>query len=212
LVDEATMQSAFVKIMRFYASKDKESLPAAIAMFGGLSASSDAQIRGKSELGAAEALLLMGNALEARQKYKSAAQTYAGQPYIRGIALYGIAVCSQELQKPDEAVAQYDALLDSQSGSGLAEKNTSWKAVALSSLGSCAQAAVQRGDTLGSIPAVDIVEQAAYNKGECLRMAGKHEEANTQFTAVVSAFPGTDAAKSAQDVIDRYEKMMGGNQ
>jgi len=71
---------------------------------------------------------------------------------------------------------------------------------------------VQRGDTLGSIPAVDIVEQAAYNKGECLRMAGKHEEANTQFTAVVSAFPGTDAAKSAQDVIDRYEKMMGGNQ
>jgi len=103
------MQSAFVKIMRFYASKDKESLPAAIAMFGGLSASSDAQIRGKSELGAAEALLLMGNALEAHQKYKSAAQTYAGQPYIRGIALYGIAVCSQELQKPDEAVAQYDA-------------------------------------------------------------------------------------------------------
>ena len=203
LVDEATMQSAFVKIMRFYASKDKTSLTAAISIFGGLSTSSNSQVRGKSELGAAEALLLMGNALEAHQKYKSAAQTYSDQPYIRGIALYGVAICSKDMQKAGQAVAEYDALLDAQAGSTLADKDAAWKAVALASLGSRAQAAVQKSGSLEPIPAINIIQEASYLKGECLYMAGKYQEAQHQLSAVVSAFPGTELAESAKNAIAR---------
>ena len=65
------MQSAFVKIMRFYKSGDRASLASAIAMFGGLSSAADAKVRAKSELGTAEALLLLGKGAEAHEKYKA---------------------------------------------------------------------------------------------------------------------------------------------
>ena len=212
LVDEATMQSAFVKIMRFYASKDKTSLTAAISMFGGLSSAADAKVRAKSELGTAESLLLLGKGAEAHEKYKAAAQTYSSQPYFKGLALYGAAICSKDMQNAELAVIEFNAFLDAQAGSTLVEKDAAWRAICLANLGSYIQVTVQRNGALDEIPANGIVPKAAYLKGECLYMAGEYSEAQKQLSAVVSAFPGTELAESAKNAVARCRMAIGGVQ
>lgn len=212
LVAESTMQSAFVKIMKFYKSRDKASLTSAITMFGGLSSAADVKVRAKSELGTAEALLLMGKASEAHAKYKSAAQAYPDQPYFRGVALYGMAVCSEEMQQRDQAVGEYAALLDAQAGTTLAQKAAAWKAAALSSIGSYIRVTVQRDGSLAQIPASGIIRKAAYQKGECLCLLGRCSEAEGELSAVVSAFPGTEEAQSAANAIAGCRSATGGEQ
>ena len=212
VVEEANMQSGFVKMMRFYKSRDKANLLSAMESFGGLSSAADAKVRAKSELGTAEALLLFGKAADAHEKYKAAAQTYSDQPYFKGLALYGAGVSSQEIQKPDQAASEFSAFLDSQAGSTLADKDAAWKRTALSSLGSYIQITVQKDGSLEKIPASGIVPKAAYLWGECLYTAGKYKEAEKQLSAVVAAFPGTESAESAKNAIARCRMATGGEQ
>jgi len=210
VVEEANMQSGFVKMMRFYKSRDKANLTSAISAFDGLSAAADVRIRAKSKLGTAEALLLLGKGAEAHEKYKAAAQTYSDQPYFKGLALYGAGICSQDIGKPEEAASEFSAFLDSQAGVTLAEKDASWRAVSLGSIGSFAQMAVQKDGSFDKIPASGIVPKAAYLWGECLYTAGKYKEAEKQLSAVVAAFPGTESAESATNAIARCRMAMGG--
>ena len=182
----------------------------AIDEFGSLKSAAEPGVRAKSELGTAEALLLLGRGSEAHDKYKAAAQTYSDQPYVKGIALYGMAVCSQEIQKPEQAASEFSAFLDSQAGTTLAEKDAAWKATSLSSLGSYTRAAIEASGSLSNIPASGIVSKAAYLRGECLYTAGKYKEAEKQLSAVVAAFPGTESAESATNAIARCKMAMGG--
>ena len=212
VVEEANMQSGFVKLMKYYASRDKSNLTSAISMFGGLSSAADAKVRAKSELGTAEALLLLGKGAAAHEKYKAATQKYSDQPYFKGLALYGAAICSKDMQNAELAVIEFSAFLDGQAGSTLAEKDAAWRAICLASLGSYIQVTVQRNGTLDEIPANGIVPKAAYLKGECLYMAGEYSEAQKQLSAVVSAFPGTELAESAKNAVARCRMAIGGVQ
>jgi len=211
-VEEANMQSGFVKMMKYYASRDKANLTSAISAFDGLSAAADVRIRAKSKLGTAEALLLLGKAADAHEKHKTAAQTYSDQPYFKGLALYGAGICSQDMQKPEEAASEFSAFLDSQAGSTLADKDAAWKRTALSSLGSYIQVTIQKDGSLDKIPASGIVSKASYLRGECLYTAGKYKEAEKQLSAVVAAFPGTESAESANSAVARCKMAIGGEQ
>ena len=212
VVEEANMQSGFVKMMEFYKSRDKANLVSAMESFAGLKSAGDARVRAKSELGTAEALLLLGKGREAHDRYKAAAETYSDQPYIRGIALYGAAICSQDVGKAEQAAGEFSAFLDSQAGSSLSEKDSAWKAIALFSLGSYIQTTVQRDGAVESIPASGIVPKAAYFKGECLYAAGEYQEAKQLLSAVLSAFPSTETAELAKSAIARCEMAIGGRQ
>lgn len=210
VIDEANLQSCFVKIMRYHATKDKAHLTGAIDALSKMSMSPRLNTRARADLGIAEALLLQGKALDARAKYRAAAQVYASNSYFRGFALYGAAICSQEAHDQNAAIDDYTAFLNAQSGTTLAEKHTSWRVAALKSTSEKAQIMVQQKNAWGRLPASDAVQQSACLRGECLYMTARYTEAAQQFEEVMRAFPDTEIAKQATAALKRCRMAKGG--
>jgi len=209
VVEEAALQSGFVEIMKFYASRDKLHLARAIDAFSVLSSSSRVNVAAKADLGVAEATLLMGNPIEAREKYKAISRKYSGDLYFRGFALYGVALCSQHARDAERAAGDYSTFLSTLTGSTLKEKDDAWKAIALGSVNARAQASVQKDGSWERIPASSIVPKAAYFKGECLYTLARYKEAKQQFEDVLSAFPSGEVAGQAQAALLRCQMAKG---
>jgi TolA-binding protein len=177
MVDEANLQSCFVKIMKFHADKDKAHLTAAIEALGKMNASPRLNTRARADLGIAEALLLQGKAFAARDRYRVAAQAYANSPYFKGFALYGAATCSQTAQDRATAIQEYTTFLNTQTGVILAEKHASWRSVALQSTSKTAQISIQQKGEWDKLPMSDAVQEPAYQLGECLYASARYREA-----------------------------------
>ena len=211
VAEEAALQSGFVKIMKFYASKNKAHLTPAIDALSKLTSSTSVGIRARADLGVAEAMLLMGNRLEAREKYIAAAQAYSAHPYFRGIALYGVAFSSQEAGDMDQAVSDYAAFLTAQPGSTLAEKNAGWKAAALGSVSPRIQVSIEKDGDWESLPGIEIVRQSAYNQGRCLYLMRRYDEAIVVLTELVEYLPQDDQLRSqAAQLLARCQNAIGG--
>lgn len=193
---EAALQSGFVKIMRFYATRDKTHLPAAIDALGKLASSERLNVRARADLGIAEATLLRGKPSEARELYVAAAAKYAGQTYVRGIALFGAACCSQYAGHFKAAVEDYAALLAAVPGAALADKDASWKTVALASTSASAQAAVVKDGAWQRLPGNDIVRRSIYERAWYLRILGRHDEAISSLEELLAYLPQGDALRS----------------
>lgn len=210
VVDEAALQSGFVKIMKFYADKDKAHLAAAVDALTAMKSSPRLNTRARADLGIAEALLLQGKALDARDKYRAAVQTYAGNPYFKGFAQYGAAMCSQYARDRVPAIEEYTKFLDSQSGKTLAEKHASWRAVALKSTSANAQLSIEQNGDWDRLPAHDAVQKAAYQCGECLYASARFADAAQLFQSLIQAFPETEVSKQAEAALKRCEMARGG--
>ncbi len=212
LADEAALQSGFVKIMKFYKSKDKSHLTAAIDALGKLGSSSRMNVRARADLGVAEATLLLRNREEAHAKYAAAAETYSGQPYFRGIALYGTAFSSQEAGKLDQAIDEYNAFLAAQSGSTLAEKDAAWKSVALASTSRRVQISIEKAGNWRRLPGIEIVRRAVCNQARCLYLWRRYDEAIPLLAELVECIPkGTEVRAEATRLLARCRNAKGGS-
>lgn len=196
LVDEAALQSGFVKIMRFYASKDKTRLTAAIEAFDQLRASPKVNVRARADLGTAEALLLLGKPTEARAKYTAAVAAYSDNLYFRGIALYGVACCSRHAGKLDDAVADYAALMAAMPGQTLAEKDAAWLSAALASTSTSAQITIQENGSWTSLPGSEIVVESVYNRSKCLYLLKRYDEAIEKLNELVQYLPESNPLRA----------------
>ena len=210
VADEAALQSGFVKIMKFYASKDKSYLQAAMEALSKFGSSSRVKVRARADLGVAECLLLLGKAEQARAKYEAASQTYSTEPYFQGLALYGVACSSQQAGNLDSAISDYDAFLGAQAGANLKDKDTAWKASCLASTSASAQASVQADGSWGRIPASGIVTKAACQRGDCLYSLGRYKDAEQQFKEVADAFPDDPIGNQAKEGLARCRMAKGG--
>ena len=211
IADEAALQSGFVKIMKFYASEDRSYLAAAIIVLSNLTSSSLAKVRARADLGIAEATLLLGKYVEAREKYASAAQTYADDPYFRGIALYGAAFSSQEAGRMDQAITDYAALLAAQPGATLAEKDAAWKAAALASISPSVQIRVQKEGSWERLPGIKIICQSVFNQGRCLYLLARYDKAIDVLAPLAQYLPaGTELHTRTLQLMERCRNARGG--
>lgn len=212
VAEEAALQSGFVKIMRFYADKQPEHLAAAIQALSTMTSSKSAKVKARAELGVAESTLLLGKTAEAREKYSTAVQSCSTQPYFKGIALYGMACCSQMAGDHESAVRDYAALLAAQAGSSLSEKNTSWKSVALASTTANAQAVVQKGSAWERVPASDIIYDSAYNQAKCLYRLHHYDEAAKTLPELINCLPlGSETRTHAENLLQQCRNSVGGD-
>lgn len=213
ITEEAALQSGFVKIMRFYATRDESHLPRAIDALGKLASSDRLSVRARADLGIAEAALLMRKPGEAREKYKTAAEKYAGQPYFRGIALYGMACCSQFAGNAKAAVDDYAAVLAALPGSTLTEKDAAWRAIALASTSAGAQAAVQKDASWTRLPGIEIVCRSVYDQALYLYALKRYDEA-TGLLSELAAYAAASDSLHAQAVslLERCRAAQGGGQ
>lgn len=211
LTEEAALQSGFVKIMKYYASKNKTSLQAAIDALSRVRLSSQPKIRARADLGIAEATFLSGKYGDAHDKYAVAAQEHASQPYFRGIALYGTALSSQETGKMEQAVGEYSAFLNGLSGSTLAAKDRSWRAIALASTSASAQASVLRDGDWKRLPGSDLVLQSECGLSKCLFLLRRYDDALRVLAEVVGYLPeGNDDRAQALILLERCQDAKGG--
>lgn len=192
---EAALQSGFVKIMKYYASKDRADLQPAIAALGACATSKNVKVRARAALGIAEATLLLKKPTEAHAKYLAAAQEFSSIPYFRGIALYGMALCSQQTGLVGRAAKEYADVLLAQSGKTLTEKERSWKAYALASTSQNAQVRIQNNGDWQTLPGSDMLRLAAYQYGRCLYLMSKYDEAMTVLSDLIQALPDGDAMR-----------------
>jgi len=193
ITEEAALQSGFVKIMRFFATRDRSHLPRAIDALGKLTSSQRLNVRARADLGIAEAGLLMRKPGEAREKYKAAAQKYADQPYFRGIALFGMGCCSQYAGQYKAAVTDYEAVLAALPGSTIAEKDAAWRSIALGSTSGSAQAAVTKRGAWQRLPGNEIVRRSAYQRAWYLRVVGRGHEAIAPLEELIAYLPQGDS-------------------
>jgi len=184
--------------MRFYATRDKSHLPAAIDSLGTLTSSDRLNVRARADLGIAEATLLLRKPGEARAKYLEAAQKYAGQPYFSGIALFGAACCSQYVGNAKSAVEDYAAFLAAVPGASLADKDAAWRACALASTSASAQAAVLKDGAWRRLPGSDIVRRSVYERAWYLRILGRYDEAISSLEELL-AYPALGGGDSLRD-------------
>jgi len=212
VVEEGALQSGFVKIMKYYASRDRSYLTAAIEALGALTSSSKVNIRARADLGIAEAMLLQGMALEAREEYRSAAQVYSEHSYFKGLALYGVACCSEHARDVYAAVNGYDDFLAAQEGAAIAEKDAAWKSAALASTSESAQISVQRDGAWERLPGSGLVCESVYSQSKCLYRLERYDEAITKLTELVAYLPeATDLRAQADELLERCRKAIGGN-
>ena len=176
LVEKASMQSGFVKIMRYYATKDKAHLTNAITALSALDSAANADVRAQAKLGICEATLLLHNPWEAHDKYK-AAVPLCSSPYLHGIAMYGVAISSQETGEMLQAVSEYDAFLESLKGKTLAEKDQGWRQTALSIQSTSFKALAEHDRDWTLVPGADLVYQSVFNKGRCLYLVRHYDDA-----------------------------------
>ncbi|MCX6374841.1 MAG: hypothetical protein NTU88_02160 [Armatimonadetes bacterium] len=213
VTEEAALQSGFVKIMRFYATRDTSHLPRAVDALGKLASSDRLNVRARADLGIAEATLLMRKPGEAREKYKTAAEKYADQPYFRSIALYGIACCSQFAGKAKAAVDDYAAVLAALPGSTIAEKDAAWRAIALGTTTASAQAAVRKDGAWQRLPGNEIVRRSVYERAWYLRVLGRGDEAIASIEELIAYLPqGDSLCDPVLSLLARCQTSEGGEQ
>ena len=212
LAERSALHSGFIKIMKYFASCKKEHLRNAISALGAVTLSSDPVVKGKADLGIAEATLMLGNPLEAREMYRKAAAAYASQGYFAGIALYGVAMCSQEAGERERAADDYDVLLSKPAGLTLADKDASWKSACLGSLNQSMQGVVLSSGKFELIPGSDIMRMAVFNKANCLYELGRYDDAKAALAELVNCAEGTDLGKRASKLSERSQNAKGGRQ
>jgi len=212
LVDESTMQSGFVKIMRYYHSKDRSQLETAVDILSKVTASSSKDVQARAQLGAAEATLLLGQVEEAGDKYEAAVQACGDQPYYRGIALYGAALSSEEAGKIEQAADGYAALLKMLSGSSIAEKDAAWQKVCLSSIGDRAQVAVKRDGTWKRFPGGATIQESVIHQGRCLYLMGRFDDAIKVLSELEAYTTNSWAKTRATRLKQRCQNAKGGPQ
>ncbi len=210
VVDEAQLQSGFVKIVRYYRTGDRSQLQTAMASLGRSHSSGSLKVRARADLGTAEAMLLLGQVKQARRAYQAAANTYTSAPYFRGMALYGVGVCSQYLADPAGALTAYSTLLNEQPGSILPEKDAAWKARALASTSSSVQVSIRQGGSWERLPGSSIVGRAACARCDCLYALGRLPEARQGLSDILVAFPQGDIADAAGKALKRCNMARGG--
>ena len=210
LAETSALHSAFIKIMKYYASKDKAQLSIAIDAFSKLTQSGYVGVRAKADLGIAEAMVLLRKPLEAREKYKQIASAYAAEPYYLGLALYGAAFCSEDAGRLSEAVEDWAALLASQSGWTLAEKNATWKSACLATTNSNTRAMVVVSGQYDLIPGSDILNQGAFSRAKCMHGLGRYDEAIAMLTELMDFLPdGTPLDTRAAQLLERCRNAKG---
>lgn len=210
LVESSALHSGFIKIMKYYASQDRTYLTRAISALGGLTLSGNLGVKAKADLGIAEATLLLGKPLEAREHYRKSAISYSNQIYYSGIALYGIAFCSQEAGELNQAVDDYSALLSKPIGGSLAEKDINWRSACLGSTSQNTQAFVQMNGKYELIPGNDIIYQAVFNQANCMYELGRYDDAISILTDLVASLAdGTDLHTRATNLLERSRNAKG---
>lgn len=212
LAERSALHSGFIKIMKYFASYKKEHLRNAISALGAVTLSSDPVVKGKADLGIAEATLMLGNPLEARELYRKAAAAYASQGYFAGIALYGVAMSSQEAGEREQAVEDYDKLLSKAMGQTLPDKDASWKSACLASLGQSMHGVVLSSGKFELVPGSDLMYLAVFNKANCLYELGRYDEAKSVLAELVASAEGTDLGKRAFQLLERSQNAKGGRQ
>ncbi len=211
VAEEAALQSGFVKIMKYYASKGRSHLAAAIDALSALVSSSSVKIRARADLGVAEAMLLQGQRTDARERYGAAAQTYAGLPYFRGVALYGVACCSQQAGQLDTALLDYAAFLAAQQGSTLGEKDAAWRTAALASTSASARAVVESDGAWERLPGSDLVCRSVFDQGRCLYWLKRYDEATDKLSELVQYLPpDTELHTRAVELTEQCNTAKGG--
>ena len=210
--DEAALQSGFVKIMRFYADRKPAHLTAAMESLSRMSSSGNAKVRARADLGIAECLLLLNKCTQARAKYQEAAQRYADQPYFKGTALFGMACCSQARGEYETAIKDYEAVLASQTGTSLAEKDAAWKRIALGSTSANAQALIQRDGSWGRLPGHDMVFEAVYNEAWCMSRLDQCSGATNLLTQLLGSLPeASELHARAAQLLSQCSSSAGGD-
>lgn len=212
LADEAALQSGFVKVMKYYATKDKSHLPNAINALSKLTSSGQINVRARADLGIAECLLLSGKCKDAREKYMTAAQTYSTEPYFNIIALYGAAVSSQQTGKIVQAIDDYAKVLAALPGSTLADKDGNWKSIALANTTQAEQAQIQQDGSWERLQGIGIVQQSVYEQGRCLYLLKRYDEAIKVLLELVQYLPeGNELRVQANELMQRCINAKGGN-
>lgn len=212
LHDEAALQSGFVKIMKYYASKDKSHLPGAITALSALKTSSVLNVRARADLGIAECKLLLGKYSESHGDYASATQTYRSKPYFQGIALYGAAICSEETGQMEQAANEYATFLNGLAGTAIGEKDATWRRMALSSTSARVQVSVQDNGNWTSLPGLNLVIRSAFKRAKCLSMLRHHKEAVPILSELIAYLPEGDELRSeTASLLARCQKAKGGN-
>ncbi len=211
VAEEAALQSGFVKIMKFHADKKREHLAAAITSLSAMSSADGVNVRSRADLGVAECLLLLGKSTEAREKYSAAVRAYADQPYTKGIALYGMACCSQMTGNYEAAVKDYATFIAAQTGAKLADKVQSWKTVALASTTANMQALVQREGSWGRVQGSGIVQESAYHQARCLYSLGRRDDAIAGLPELISTLKeGSELRADAEKLLERCRNSVRG--